>query len=176
VPAKKAEKGYVLLRETLKATRQIGVARVVIRTREYLAALIPKDDALILQLLRYAQEVVDPADYKLPEGTTSSYCITAKELEMAKQLIGSMSGQWKPDDYHDEFRQRLEAVIQKKMKASGSKVQADDAAEPEVGADASTNVVDVMALLKKIIAGSERTPAMTTGAKRAASKKTGAKQ
>lgn len=169
VPGKKAEKGYVLLRETLKSTKQIGIARVVIRTREYLAAVIPQDDALVLQVLRFPQEVVDPSDYKLPSGKTDSYRITAKEMTMAKQLIESMSGDWKPDDYHDEFRERLEAVIKNKMKAKGAVTKADDS-EPDVPEDATTNVVDFMSLLQKSIAGNKRTPAKKTASKKAAKK------
>lgn len=169
VPAKKAEKGYVLLRETLKATKQVGIARVVIRTREYLSAVMPQGDALLLMLLRYPQELVDPADYKLPEGKPASYRITAKEMDMAKQLIGSMSGKWTPDDYHDEFRARLEAVIKKKMKSKGALAKAEDN-EPEAAEDAATNVVDFMSLLQKSIASNKRTPAKKGAAKRTAKK------
>jgi len=158
VPAKKAEKGYVLLRESLKSTKQAGIARVVIRTREYLAAVLPQDDALILMLLRYPQELVDPNDYKLPAGKTGDWRITPKELEMAKQLIGSMSGKWKPDDFHDEFRVRLQDVIKKKMKSVGAKTEIDETERP-VPEDATTNVVDFMALLKDSIDSNKRTPA-----------------
>jgi DNA end-binding protein Ku len=165
VPAKKAEKGYVLLRETLKTTKQVGIARVVIRTREYLAAVMPQDDALLLMLLRYPQELVDPADYNLPEGKPSSWRITAREMEMAKQLIGSMSGKWAPGDYHDEFRKRLEAVIRKKMKSKGALAKAEDN-EPEAAEDAATNVVDFMSLLQKSIASNKRTPAKQATAKK----------
>lgn len=169
VPAKKAEKGYVLLRETLKTTKQVGIARVVIRTREYLAAVMPQDDALLLMLLRYPQELVDPADYKLPEGKPSDWRITGKEIDMAKQLIGSMSGKWAPDDYHDEFRARLEAVIKQKMKSKGALAKADDDV-PEPAEDAATNVVDFMALLRKSIASNKRTPAKQGAAKKTAKK------
>jgi DNA end-binding protein Ku len=158
VPAKKAEKGYVLLRETMKATGQVGIARVVIRTREYLAAVVPQDDALLLLLLRYPQELVDPADYKLPEGNAGDYRITAKERDMAKQLIGAMSGKWTPDDYKDEFRARLGAVIRKKMKSKGALAEAEEA-EYEAPEDTTTNVVDFMSLLQKSIASNKRTPA-----------------
>ena len=103
-PGKKAEKGYVLLREVLKRTGQAGVGRVVIRTREYLAAVVPKDEALLLLILRFAQELVDPADYKLPEGGLEKWKITTREVTMATQLIESMSSEWKPDDYQDDFR------------------------------------------------------------------------
>jgi DNA end-binding protein Ku len=172
VPGKKAEKGYVLLREVLKSSKQVGIARVVIRTREYLAAVIAQDDALLLMLLRYPQELVDPADYKLPEGKPSSYRITAREMEMARQLIASMSGKWAPGDYHDEFRARLEAVIRKKMKSKGALAKADDTAD-EAPADAATNVVDFMSLLQKSIAGNKRTPAKKAATAKTARKATG---
>ncbi len=120
VPAKKAEKGYVLLRETLRGSNRVGIARVVIRTREYLAAVLPQGDALVLMLLRYPQELVDPADYPLPAGKPSDYRLTAKELQMAEQLIDSMSGKWVPDDYKDEFRERLQAIIRKRIKGKGN--------------------------------------------------------
>jgi DNA end-binding protein Ku len=97
VPARKAEKCYLLLRETLKDSGKIGIARVVIRTREHLAAVLPQDDALLLMLLRYPQEVVDPAEYALPEGKLADYRISAREREMAGQLVASMSGDWQPD-------------------------------------------------------------------------------
>lgn len=170
VPAKKAEKGYVLLRETLKKTKQVGVARVVIRTREYLAAVMPQGDALLLLLLRYPQELVDPADYRLPEGSGKDYRVSARELEMAGQLIASMSGKWNPEDFHDEYRERLRAVIEKKMKAKGARAEIE---EPDQDApdDAATNVVDFMSLLKQSIASEKRTPAKKSVTKKAAGKK-----
>ncbi|KAF1711590.1 Ku protein [Pseudoxanthomonas sacheonensis] len=170
VPGKKAEKGYVLLRETLKAGKKIGIARVVIRTREYLCAVMPEDDALVLILLRYPQELVDPADYKLPSGKSSDYRITPKEMEMAKQLISSMSGKWSPEDYHDEFRERLQAIIQKRVKSKGATTRiVESSAEPE---DAATNVVDFMSLLQKSLDSKKRTPAKKTAPKaRKATKK-----
>ncbi|VXB09574.1 Non-homologous end joining protein Ku [Luteimonas sp. 9C] len=157
VPGKKAEKGYVLLRETLKKTGKIGIARVVIRTREYLCAVMPEDDALVLMLLRYPQELVDPADYKLPTGKTSSYRIADKELQMATQLIESMSADWAPDAYHDEFRERLSDIIKKRIKAKGAKTKVVD--EIPHREDASTNVVDFVALLQKSLKDNTRTPA-----------------
>ncbi|MCA1798822.1 MAG: Ku protein [Xanthomonadaceae bacterium] len=165
VPGKKAEKGYVLLRETLRETGRVGIARVVIRTREYLCAVMPHDDALLLMLLRYPQELVDTADYKIPEGKPSDYRVTAKELSMAKQLIESMAGEWEPSGYRDEFRERLQAVIEKRIKAEGVTAVDDDAAEAP--ADATTNVVDFMSLLEKSLKSRKRTPAK----KKAASKK-----
>ncbi|MDO0791098.1 Ku protein [Xanthomonas campestris pv. campestris] len=162
VPGKKAEKGYVLLRETLRDTGKVGIAKVVIRTREYLAAVMPQGDALILLLLRYQQEVVDPEDFKLPSGAVSEYRITAKEQEMARQLIESMSGKWQPEDYHDEFRGKLEQILRKRIQAKGGTTQVDD--EPAPHEDATTNVVDFMSLLQKSLQANTRTPAKKTTA------------
>lgn len=169
VPGKKAEKGYVLLRETLARTGKVGVARVVIRTREYLCAVVPEGDALILVMLRYPQELVEPDEYKLPAGETGDYRISAKEREMAESLITSMSAPWKPDDYQDEFRRRLEAIIRKRIKARGAttRIVEDESPERE---DAATNVVDFMALLKKSLDSKQHTPARKAPAKKAARK------
>jgi len=169
VPGKKAEKGYVLLRETLRDTGKVGIARVVIRTREYLSAVMPQGDALILMLLRYHQELVDPEDYKLPGGTQKDYRISPKEQEMAKQLIESMAGTWKPDDFHDEFRARLEAVLKKRIKAKGGTTRIEETAAPQE--DEATNVVDFMSLLQKSLQANKRTPAKKTAAKKAPARK-----
>ena len=166
IPAKKAEKGYVLLRETLKKTNRVGIARVVIRTREYLAAVMAQDNALVMNLLRYPADIIDPEDYGLPEKSAKDYRITPKEMEMAKSLIESMAGKWKPSDYRDEFREKLRKVIEKRLARKG--VTADIEEEHEAPEDATTNVVDFMALLKKSIAGNKRTPAAKGGAKAAA--------
>jgi len=156
-PGKKAEKGYVLLRETLRDTGKVGIARVVIRTREYLSAVMPEGDALVLLLLRYHQELVDPEDYNLPAGALKDYRISAREQEMARQLIESMAGPWKPADYRDEFRARLEAVLRKRIKAKGGKARIEEA--PAAHGEETTNVVDFMSLLEKSLAANKRTPA-----------------
>lgn len=168
VPAKKAEKGYVLLRETLRGSNRVGIARVVIRTREYLAAVLPHGDALVLELLRYPQELVDPAEYRLPEGKPADYRISARELQMAEQLIDSMAGRWQPDDYRDEFRERLQAIIRKRIrsKAGTTRVEEEDAPAEE-----ATNVVDFMALLQQSLEAKKRTPAKKAAAKKAPAKK-----
>jgi len=148
VPGKKAEKGYVLLREVLKKSRRVGIGRVVIRTREYLSMVVPEGDALMLILMRFPQELVDPAEYKIPEGGTSKWKITPKEMEMAQTLLESMSAEWKPDDYRDEFRERLTAVIKKRIKTKGATTRIEEEEEaPPV--EAATNVVDFMALLQQ---------------------------
>lgn len=162
VPGKKAEKGYVLLRETLRRTGKVGIARVVVRTREYLCAVMPHDDALVLMILRYPQELVDPEDYRLPSGSLSEYRINSKETAMAEQLIESMSGEWKPDEYHDEFRERLQALLTRRIKSKGGTTKVED--EPAVPHDATTNVVDFMSLLQKSLDAKKRTPAKKSAA------------
>ena len=157
VPQKKAEKGYVLLREALQKTGRIGIARVVIRTRENLCAVIPQDNALLLMMMRYPQELVDAAEYNIPEGAKGDYRITPKELEFSQQLIDTMSGDWEPGQYKDEFRSRLQKVIKERMEAHG--VVRHGAEEHEAPEGTATNVVDFMSLLQQSIASKNRTPA-----------------
>jgi len=181
VPAKKAEKGYVLLRETLRKTGKIGIARIVIRTRENLAAVIPQGDALMLVMMRYPQELVPADEYNIPEGKAADYRVSPKELQMAEQLISSMEGEWTPGDFRDEFRERLHKVIEKRIKADGV-VRKPDESDAELAEDAATNVVDFMSLLQRSIDTKKRTPASkmakkTAGAAKAAkaTKKTAGK-
>lgn len=170
-PGKKAEKGYVLLREVLEKTGKVGIGRVVIRTREYLAALAPKGDALILLILRYAQELVDPEDYKLPEGGLSKWKISPREVQMAEQLIESMSGEWKPESYKDDFRDRLHKVIEQRVKAK-KVVRSKDADESKLPENAATNVIDFADLLKRSLAKKGGAAPAKKAAKKSAAKKT----
>lgn len=163
VPGKKAEKGYVLLRETLRSTGKIGIGRVVMRTRQYLCAVMPQGDALVLELLRFEEELIDASEYKLPTGKAAGYRVSEKELEMARQLIESMAGEWSPGDFHDEFRERLTAVIEERLKSKGlvTNVERKESSEET----AATNVVDFMSLLQKSLASNKRTPAKAAGEK-----------
>jgi DNA end-binding protein Ku len=151
VPGKKAEKGYVLLREVLRRTGKVGIARVVIRTRQYLAMLMPREDALVLNLLRFPQEIVAADEFAFPSGALTKYRISATELRMGEDLLKSMSGKWNAADYKDEFREKLRKIIQKHVdKADGTVTFANKGEKlPE---HAATNVVDFMALLKKSLA------------------------
>lgn len=176
VPAKKAEKGYVLLREALAQTGKIGIARVVIRTRESLCAVMPQGSALLLMMMRYPQELVDVTEYNIPEGARGDYRISPKELEFSEQLIEAMSTDWKPDDYQDEFRERLQKVIKERMKAHGVVKREEEEHEPAEGA--ATNVVDFMSLLQQSIDRNKRTPAkkrISSAAKAPAKKGAGKK-
>lgn len=157
VPAKRAEKGYVLLRETLRELGKAGLARVVIRTREYLALVQPREHALLLLLLRYPQELIEEGQYAFPDRSPRSYRLTPRERDMARQLVESMSANWKPADYHDEFRARLSKVIDKRLHRKGAKVDAATQAKPED----SGKVVDFMAVLKRSL---EQKPRLQRGA------------
>jgi len=176
VPGKKAEKGYVLLREVLKKTGKVGIGRVVIRTKEYLAMVEPFEDALQLILLRFPQEVVDIAEYNVPEGSATKWHISPKEMEMATTLLESMATQFNPDDYQDEFKERLSAVIKKRLKAKGATTTVEEEEGP--AHDATTNVVDFMSLLKKSLEKKGEAPAKAPArktAKKPATKKAATK-
>ena len=162
VPGKKAEKGFVLLRETLKATGKVGVGRVVLRTKEYLCAVMPQEDALVLEILRFEEEIIDASEYKLPTGKAAEYRVSEKELAMAQQLIESMAGDWKPEEFKDEFRERLTQVIEDRLKSKGLVTNVEGKADEDE--EATTNVVDFMALLQKSLATNKRTPARAPAA------------
>ncbi len=147
-PAAKAEKGYVLLRDVLARTGKAGIGRVVIRTREYLAAVLPRGDALVMMVLRFAQELVDPEEYRLPEGESKKWKITTREVEMAEQLITSMTGEWDPDAFKDDFRLRLQEVIEERVR-SKKVVHDDDDGQERPAEGAATNVIDFAELLKR---------------------------
>ena len=183
VPGKKSEKGYVLLRETLRKLGKVGIARVVIRTREYLCMVKPQDDALVLMLLRFPQELVDLDDYNLPAGDARDFRITRPEFDMASKLVESMAGKWDPAEHKDEFRERLKKVIDQRLKEKGATTRIDDDDGDEPAEDAATNVVDFMSLLQQSLASGKRTGAATKAparkaapAKKAPAKKAPAKK
>lgn len=152
VPDKKGDKGYVILRQTLLNTKKIGISKVIIHTREYLSALMPYENALVLNLLHYQQELKKPSEFELPEGDLKTYKITPKEMEVAKQLVDSMTTKWKPEEYHDNYREALQKWIDKKIhhqkpvKSKSKKIQA------------TSNVVNFVDLLKKSLKN-KKTPA-----------------
>lgn len=145
VPSKAGIKGYVLLRETLKKTKKVGVARVVIRTREYVAALFPKGPALVLDLLRYDQELRKESEFAFPSEQIEEFKVSPKEIEMAERFIDSLTAAWQPDKYRDRYRERLMDWIEKKAK-TGMVSVAEKAPEEET---APTVGEDIMQLLRK---------------------------
>jgi DNA end-binding protein Ku len=149
VPGKKGEKAYVLMRETLRRAHTVGIAKVVIRARQYLAALIPEGNALILDLLRYKHEIRDISEYEIPDKTIEEYNISERELQMAEKLVETMTTKWEPESFHDEYRDALMQYIERKAKAGETAV----AAEPEAPApeEKKGEIIDIMDLLKKSV-------------------------
>jgi DNA end-binding protein Ku len=161
VPGTKGDKGYVLLREALKSAGRIGIAKVVIRTRQYLAAVIPEGDALLLDLLRYPQEIRRPEEFDLPRGKLSDYKITEKEVDMAERLVDSMAAEWTPEQYHDEYRDALLEYISKKAEAEGEVVPL----LPEEPPRETAEIIDIMDLLKQSVKRREQETKRKTPAK-----------
>ena len=138
-PLKGGDKAYVLLREALEASGKIAVAKVVIKTRQHLAAVKPQEKGLMLELMHFADELIDIEKFRLP----ATKVVGKKELEMAKALIDSMSGQWRPEEYEDDYRGSLEKVI-------GVKIEKGDQAPPKpTGKTKPTNVIDLVSVLQK---------------------------
>jgi DNA end-binding protein Ku len=118
-PQKGGDKAYVLLREALQETKKVGIAKVVIKTRQYLAGVKPKDNVLILELLHFAEELADPKQLHFPKKLE----LGKRELDMAKALIGSMSSKWNPAKYHDDYREALMEVIEEKVESGGKEIE-----------------------------------------------------
>ena len=156
VPGKRAEKGYVLLRELLAKTAKVAIARVVIRTRQYLCMLYPKQRALVLDLLRFDQELIPVTDFALP--AANAHKVSARELQMARTLLESMSSAWKPEQYKDEFRAKLRKLLDTRAARHKGTVHRPDKHEVETRG-ATTNVVDFMELLKKSLDAAKSKPA-----------------
>ena len=166
VPMKKAQKGYALLRDTLRKLKKVGVARVVIRTREYLSVVMPENDALVLILIRYQQELVAVDEYDFPNTSRGALKISPKEMQMAETLVESMTAKWLPETYHDEFRAKLSKTIESRIKKKGGTVKGKLKQVKEQESE-SGKVVDFMALLKKSIDTNKRTPAKASAKKTA---------
>jgi DNA end-binding protein Ku len=156
VPGKKAEKGYALLRTILEKSRRAGIGFVIIRTRRYLAAVLPEGDALILNLLRFEQEIVGRDDFIFPSHDLKELNISAREIDMANQLVDSMTVAWSPRDYRDDYRETLIGIVEKRVAQKRGLVQ--EVEEEEGPQEATTNVVDFMSLLKESLNKKARTP------------------
>lgn len=150
-PGKRGEKGYALLRDTLKETGKIGIAHVVLRTKQYLAALMPVGDALALEILRWHNEILDPAEFALPESPKKSG-VSDKELALAKRLVEDMSEKWEPEKYHDTYRAQLTEEIERRVKEGNTETvtQAPREGKPAGG---GAQVIDLMAALQRSLEG-----------------------
>lgn len=164
-PQKGADRAYVLLREALRASGKIGIAKVAIKTRDHLAAVKPQDDGLMLVLMYWAAELREVDEFKSPKESQP----TRKELGMAQDLIESMVQKWDPEAYKDEYREALEEVIEEKI-AKGGK----SAPKKTVSRKRATNVIDLVAVLEQSLrdTSGKKSPTKKTPSKKAATKKT----
>jgi DNA end-binding protein Ku len=146
-PDRKGEKVYALLRDALKASGKVGIANVVLHNKQHLAALIPVGPALALNTLRWADEVREFDQFKLPDEDSKKAGVTPKELEMAQRLIDDMSDTWNPHDYHDTFREDIMALVEKKVKEG----KTEEVSEVDEGAPRKTSaeILDLSELLKR---------------------------
>jgi DNA end-binding protein Ku len=138
-PAKGAERAYAVLREALRKTGRIGVSRFIMRETQHLAALEVAGDAMVLTMMRFAEELVDTAPLNLPEASQ----VRDKELQMAVQLVNSLSDTWHPEKYKDEYRQNLMRLIEAKIKGKRPDLKA------EAAGPGGAEVVDLMERLRK---------------------------
>lgn len=169
-PINKGQKVYALLRDTLAKTGKIGIAKVVIQTKQHLAALIPSGDALVLNLMRWGDDVKSMDDLELPKSGAKGMTPSASELKMAKMLVDDMSGKWDPTEYKDEFKAAVMGLVEKKVKAGKTETVLEPQEESPAYAD---NVIDLTELLQRSLKGGKKA---APAAKKAASGKTAAKK
>lgn len=148
-PTKRGEKGYALLRETLRRSKKAAVATVVIRTRQHVATMLPVGPMLVLNTLRYSRDIKAIDEFELPGEARAS----AKEVDMALRLVKEMSEKWKPGKYQDSYREDILARIEKKVKAGETHEVAEPGTEEEAPPSRGAEVIDLMALLKRSVAG-----------------------
>ena len=163
-PINKGAKVYALLRETLLKTGQIGIARVVIQTKQHLAALVPSGTVLVLNLLRWGADIKPLSDLSLPPQGIKASNISDKEMKMAEQLVADMSTSFKPDDYRDMFKEEVMKLVHEKVKAGQTESVVQPAAQEERSGGAE--IIDLTELLQRSLKG---------GAKKAAPAPTAAK-
>ncbi len=143
-PEKGGEKAYVLLREAMKKTGKTAIARVVIRTKGHLAAIYSHNDALVLNLIRFYDELRSIEELKIPHTEKFSQ----KEMELAESLINGMSEEWKPENYKDEYREAVMKRIEGKSKKTLVDVEDKDDDQPQAS---SGKIIDIVDLLKKSV-------------------------
>ena len=139
-PQKGGDKAYALLRDALKDTNKVGVAKVVIKTRQYLAGVKPEDGALVLELMHFADELADPEKLHVPKKME----VGKREMSMAKSLIDTMSSKWNPEKYKDDYREALMEVIEEKVEAGGKEIEEKPKKAPK-----PTKVIDLVSVLQK---------------------------
>ena len=160
-----AEEAYVVLREALKQSKKVALGQLSVRGREYLVSLKPCGKGIVLETLRYEDEVRKAQSYfkDLPVGKPGK-----DMLDLAKTLIDQKSAPFDAGEFHDRYVEALQELIEKKRKAKGKKIL-EDVEEPE--APRGSNVIDLMAALKKSVGGPEKAPTKKVAAKKASAKK-----
>jgi DNA end-binding protein Ku len=146
---KGVDKAYVLLRNALVETGKIAIAKVVIRTRQHLAAVKPQKKGLMLELMHFPKELLDVSEFHEPAEKT----IGKAEMQMAKQLIASMTTDWEPEQYNDEYHEALEKLIEEKIEHPEKEASAP-AKKPK-----ATNVIDLVSVLQESLQQSKTKPA-----------------
>src|ERR1700730_4596846 len=139
-PQKGGDKAYVLLRDSLKQKKKVGIAKVVIKTREYLAGVKPEDGALVLELMHFADELIDAGTLHIPKKVE----VGKRELNMATALIDSMRATWDPEKYKDDYREALKHVIEEKVEAGGKEIEEKPKKAPK-----PTKVIDLVKVLQQ---------------------------
>lgn len=150
-PDKRGEKVYALLRQTLSDSATVGLASVVLHTKQHLAAVMAVDSALVLILLRWPSEVRSLDTLELTTATTKA-TLSKAEKDMAKRLVADMKGKWNPEEYRDTFQEKIMALVDKKA-AEGKieDVETDAGEEPRKTAD----IIDLTELLKRSLGGNK---------------------
>jgi DNA end-binding protein Ku len=148
-PLKNGRRAYALLRDVMKKNGKAAIAKIVLRTRQHVAALIPQGPVLVLQTLRYAHDLRDPSRLDVPPANGKETAASSQEVKLAQQLIETLAGQWNPDKYRDEYRDDLLNLIGKKLKA-GQTRPVESAGEAK-RAKPKSNVIDIMSLLRRSV-------------------------
>lgn len=164
-PQKGGDKAYVLLRDALKDSHKVGIAKVVIKTRQYLAGVKPEDGALVLELMHFADELADPEKLHVPKKTE----VGKREMNMAKSLIGSMSSKWNPEKYKDDYREALMEVIEEKVESGGKEIEEKPRKAPK-----PTKIIDLVSVLQKSLeqtGGKKKSTAKSRGKRKRPAKK-----
>jgi len=138
VPVKGGEKAYALLRAAMKNADAVGIGKIIMRTKQHLAGIKVVGDALVMEIMRFSNELVDPAEYSFPEAEL----VRPQELQMAEMLVANLTEEFSPDKYTDDYREKLMKVIKDKMK--GKKIKYEEPAEEE-----DTGVLDLMSRLRE---------------------------
>jgi len=173
-PDKRGRKAYALLREALQKSGKAGISKVVVRTREYLSAMFTRDDALMLMLLRFPQEIRASSRLDLPDSGEKEFQPAKREMDLALKLISEMTGKWKPQTYHDEYREALMGYIEQKITKGDTVDDVKQGYEEEQ--DDATGIVDLADYLRRSITGDSKKIKKTAPAKKAATKKAAATQ